>query len=170
MTIEDTLASMDASLKTIITILQSATSGAAAVGAPAPAPAADAKAKKAAADKAKKDADDAAKNAAAGATGSAANAQGQAAGATGGQKEDSKTDGPSFQDVIAAATLLAKKKLDTDKIDGRSAVVGLFEKWGVKTFPEAQGKKPNAELMADVIAAGTPAAAAEEDPLAGLGL
>lgn len=85
---------------------------------------------------------------------------------TGTQSGSPSSDGPTFKDVTEAITALSKKP-ETEG-GGRAAVVALLAKWGVKTFPEAQGKKSNAELIADI--KGEPAAEPAADDLSGLGL
>lgn len=66
---------------------------------------------------------------------------------TGGSSSATGTpsDSPSFADVTAKITEMSK----TD--GGREKVLAIFKQWGVEKFPQVQGKKPNAELIADIV-------------------
>ncbi len=111
---------------------------------------------------------DAAKNATqTGAAGAQSSAAGSSSG-TGTQSGSPSSDGPTFKDVTEEITKLSKKP--EAEGGGRAAVVALLAKWKVKTFPEAQGKKSNAELIADIRGEEAPAEEAGADDLSGLGL
>lgn len=103
-----------------------------------------------------------------GATGGAA--QAASSSSTGAQSGSQSSDGPTFQDVTDAISALAKKKIEDG--GGREKVVALFKLWGVERFPEVSGKKPNAELLADIKKAGEPVKKEEpaEDDMSALGL
>lgn len=85
---------------------------------------------------------------------------------------DSPSGSPST--LTAADVQVALTKLGQTPETGRAALLSLFEKWGIKRFPELAAKVPpipNEQLMADIVAAGQPAAESEqEDPFGGLGL
>ncbi len=111
---------------------------------------------------------DAAKNDQTSQTGAAAGqtpATGASSGSTASQSGSQSSDGPSFEDVTVKITALSK----LPEV-GRAKVVELLKKWGVEKFPQAQGKKSNAELIADIEAATKPPAPAEDGGLDDLGL
>lgn len=174
MAIEDTLNSIDASLKTIVVILQSATAGNAAV-AGTPAPAAP-KNKKASVKLRNGDpegtrysyhaedkklhvtgpgvdlpigtveisGDDYTKREAEAAKNASNGAQSTAAQTPASGASSTSTGSPSFQDVTTAIQALSKAE------GGRDKVVKLFAKWGVEKFPQVNGKVPNDQLLKDI--------------------
>lgn len=100
-----------------------------------------------------------------GAAGAQTPGTGASSGSTGSQSGSQSSDGPSFEDVTVKITALSK----LPEV-GRAKVVELLKKWGVEKFPQAQGKKSNAELIADIDAATKPPPAAEDSGLDDLGL
>ena len=104
-------------------------------------------------------------------TGATAGAsQAASSSSTAAQSGSQSNDGPSFKDVTDAITVLAKKTKEEG--GGREKVVELLKLWGVERFPDAQGKKSNADLIADINNIGKPKVAdtPAEDDMSSLGL